>query len=700
MPDKKQLITPLSPNARLNHINTWDYRTFEDFWEEVLKTEEIHNVAITGGFGIGKTSMLESYEQKKLRPRRKYLHVTLSRYIKKDKQPGEDIKRLEFELLRQVTSRFGSRDLPFATAETIADHRKLKWERRLLGVWASLLVLCVFLLTVQEPQEEAVHAVGEVRQIMEPLFYQLYNSLFPFVGIANRLWAFITKCFGLLLKAADYFGEHWIDSLKILIVVGILARIVVWVVQPKIEWIEKRDQLPVTIEKIAIKKVLGVLYGVAVLWGGLTFLGCVLKLILFLAGKRYESISALVDGLRSFLEYAPYWLFVVAGTLYLMEKMPLQRFQGFRLLEKRGVIQVIRALRWGCVGGFVVFFLFPVVPKTVNHFITAEYTSEEVIALIHGVAYWLLLGLLVIGCYVAVRKVFAWLKVKSLSVSLDRAQVEMEKVSIDPLDKYGYELIYDLEAVADKIGHTVVFDDMDRLNIHDCIGICQRLRELNVTLNQRRKGRKPIRFVFIVNDEIIGRIGTYTKFFDYVLPVYPSVSSEYMIKKWTDEFIPEIGLDKKLDNYPYTKTLLEEAKEKKLACLMDYRIVHSIQNEYRVLERLEGHRSFNAGQNEKEEQDGRLLFAIYKVLFPLDYYELRTGQSVLYCDANKRREAMHKIGNYKTVDSERNKYDLLIFLWERENNIVSTCGWEQNKLIKLYEKYAGKSERWENEIDL
>lgn len=698
MTDKKQLITPLSPNARLNHINTWDYRTFEDFWEEVLKTEEIHNVAITGGFGIGKTSMLESYEQKKLRPRRKYLHVTLSRYIKKDRQPGEDIKRLEFELLRQVMSRFGSRDLPFATAETIADHRQLKWERRFLGLWASLVVLCVFLMSIQEPQIEAVRAVGEVRRIMEPLFYLLYNSLFPFVGIANGLWDFVTKSLGLLLKLLDFLQKYWNVSFVILIV-GIAARIV-WIVLPNIGWLEELDKLPTTIKKIVIKKVLAVLYGVAVLCGGLTFLGCVLKLILFLAWERYENVSALVDELRDFLEYAPYWLLVVAGALYLMERLPLSRFQGFRLLEKKGIIKVVRGLRWGCVGSFVVFFLFPVVPKAVNNFLTAEYTPEEVIALIHGTAYWLLLGLLVIGCYAAVRRVFVWLKVKSLTVSLDRAQVEMEKVSIDPLDKYGYELIYDLEAVADKIGHTVVFDDMDRLNIHDCIGICQRLRELNVTLNQRRKGRKPIRFVFIVNDEIIGRIGTYTKFFDYVLPVYPSVSAESMKEKWEQEFMPEIGLNKRLNTYSCTNALLEDAKKKKLACLMDYRIVHSIQNEYRVLERLEGHRSFSSADEAQGNQDNRLLFAIYKVLFPLDYYALRTGQSVLFCDANMRREAMHKIGNYKTVDSERNKYDLLIFLWERENNIVSTCGWEQNKLIKLYEKYAGKSERWENEIDL
>ena len=76
------------------------------------------------------------------------------------------------------------------------------------------------------------------------------------------------------------------------------------------------------------------------------------------------------------------------------------------------------------------------------------------------------------------------------------------------------ELVYCLEQTAKKIGHTVVFEDMDRMKLKDVVDIFARLKEINTMVNQRlQKDNKYIKFVYVVNDAVLAKKEHY-KFLD------------------------------------------------------------------------------------------------------------------------------------------------------------------------------------------
>lgn len=136
-----------------------------------------------------------------------------------------------------------------------------------------------------------------------------------------------------------------------------------------------------------------------------------------------------------------------------------------------------------------------------------------------------LYGVILVGATLLFARAYQWFspRIKSLSVSLKstNAELNLEKNACeDYLDQYTQELIYCLKRVRRKIGSTVVFEDMDRLDEDVCVSIFTRLREINYILNTHLGNNKYVRFVFVVNDEIANRL-VFEKFFDYVLPVVP-----------------------------------------------------------------------------------------------------------------------------------------------------------------------------------
>ena len=80
-----------------------------------------------------------------------------------------------------------------------------------------------------------------------------------------------------------------------------------------------------------------------------------------------------------------------------------------------------------------------------------------------------------------------------------------------------------------KVRHPVlVFEDIDR---YDLGIIFERLREINLLVNVRRKHNKnilnknkPLRFFYLLRDDIFISKDR-TKFFDYIIPVVPILDS-------------------------------------------------------------------------------------------------------------------------------------------------------------------------------
>ena len=64
MEEKNYTVLPLSPDPNLSEDNT---KVYFNYFNSALKEKRIHNIAVTGGFGTGKSSLIRSYEQDELK---------------------------------------------------------------------------------------------------------------------------------------------------------------------------------------------------------------------------------------------------------------------------------------------------------------------------------------------------------------------------------------------------------------------------------------------------------------------------------------------------------------------------------------------------------------------------------------------------------------------------------------------------------
>lgn len=151
-------IMALSPNNRLfNEEFSPDFLEYKGFLESAFNNSSVRNIAITGNHGIGKSSILRSYESKDKKRGKGYLYISLMDFNNNrgydDKFPknddnfsNEDKKRVqqEFEryLLCQILSKVDAQKLPHSTFRLIPSRRfKINFATSLL---IAIFVLCVF----------------------------------------------------------------------------------------------------------------------------------------------------------------------------------------------------------------------------------------------------------------------------------------------------------------------------------------------------------------------------------------------------------------------------------------------------------------------------------------------------------------------------------------------------------------------------
>lgn len=81
-------------------------------------------------------------------------------------------------------------------------------------------------------------------------------------------------------------------------------------------------------------------------------------------------------------------------------------------------------------------------------------------------------------------KLITKMHLRKISLKSENAELEVEREDDkDYLDQYSMELVYCLEQTAKMIGHTVVFEDMDRMKLKDVVDIFARLKEINTMVN-------------------------------------------------------------------------------------------------------------------------------------------------------------------------------------------------------------------------
>jgi len=297
-------------------------------------------------------------------------------------------------------------------------------------------------------------------------------------------------------------------------------------------------------------------------------------------------------------------------------------------------------------------------------------------------------------------KLITKMHLRKISLKSENAELEVEREDDkDYLDQYSMELVYCLEQTAKKIGHTVVFEDMDRMKLKDdVVDIFARLKEINTMVNQRlQKDNKYIKFVYVVNDAVLAKMEHY-KFFDYVLPVVPGVNprtSNYIFRK----NLARVNdyLKSRLQN----ETLNEEFKELEstkpdtmVNCaapfLSDYRLQYMILNDYSIFMEMNAvHNEIEKGQKTAQKL---LALAIYKNVWPGYYESLSSGRQTRFFALELENIKCSELATMLTRgDDPYLTYDSLYYLGYSTKEIVQDLVWkirnteqteEQIKLVR------------------
>lgn len=154
------------------------------------------------------------------------------------------------------------------------------------------------------------------------------------------------------------------------------------------------------------------------------------------------------------------------------------------------------------------------------------------------------------------------------SISINGIDLTKESQTESILNKYIDEIIYILKKSKYEI---IIFEDLDRFEKPE---IFYKLRELNKIINDNDKIRKngKVKFIYALRDNTLSKAEDRTKFFDYILPVIPVISSENAQLKFL-EILEKLG---------FKGIVSEEIIQEISYFVKDMRMVINICNEFKV----------------------------------------------------------------------------------------------------------------------
>lgn len=184
--------------------------------------------------------------------------------------------------------------------------------------------------------------------------------------------------------------------------------------------------------------------------------------------------------------------------------------------------------------------------------------------------FWLLLLFLILPiCFISYFfiKYEFWKKISKIILNFFVGRLETNiaknKFELSKLDEDYKEIVYALKYSKKKI---VIFEDLDRL--HN-LNILTKLREINNILNISNNEKiKPIKFIFVLKENIFKHHLDKTKFFDFIIPIIPiqnSNNSYFLFKKSLLSNSPSDKITQMISHYIY-----------------DIRLIYNLCNEYNI----------------------------------------------------------------------------------------------------------------------
>lgn len=177
------------------------YKDALDFSLDMTKTD-ITNIAVTGGYGAGKSSVIQSYIQE-AGIQKKALNISLASFdLKKEKgKPGNklDLETIELKILQQLIHQVHPSNLPKSRFERI-EHDVIEWDKTLYHTVLSIAF--IFVITV------FISKVFFDKELL-PMSYPFY--LFSLFVSGGFLFSFSTY-----LVNKGIFSKQDIESIDLL----------------------------------------------------------------------------------------------------------------------------------------------------------------------------------------------------------------------------------------------------------------------------------------------------------------------------------------------------------------------------------------------------------------------------------------------------------------------------------------------------
>lgn len=298
---------------------------------------------------------------------------------------------------------------------------------------------------------------------------------------------------------------------------------------------------------------------------------------------------------------------------------------------------------------------------------------------------------------------FRHIRLSKILLKTEYSEAEMEtKSDLSYLDQNRFELVYVLEQLSSQKKNTIVFEDMDRLERQECIDLFQKLREINILVNQKmlknsnskRIIRKQVNFVYVINDNIF-QLSDKLKFFDYIMPIVPALSSANADVEIRDTYLKKIGIE---DDSDIVKMIA--------AYISDYRILNNIINEFRLFHEINCERGNN--KQESKEACRLLAFVIFKNVWPEEYYLLCSGRSKVFNEKSLTPAKRIQYVKYYAEKTKRTEIKIVADLMDGYlgYDCIRYAGYSVKRIKEIYKQIfcnGDMQDKWdilENDKDL
>lgn len=224
---------------------------------------------------------------------------------------------------------------------------------------------------------------------------------------------------------------------------------------------------------------------------------------------------------------------------------------------------------------------------------------------------------------------------------LDKATLKNEKGGDESIfNKNMDEIVYFFEETKYQL---VIIEDLDRF---DSTNIFVELRELNNILNHYEKIKTKITFIYAIKDDMFKREGERTKFFEFIIPIVPYISSTN-----SGEILRQKLLFDDSENRSSIYDISGSFVSLISPYISDMRVLTCICNEFNIFKNtLKGNHERDLGQDLEQDLELDLIdekmfsLIVFKNLYPKDFADLEneTENSIVRLAFKNKRDLIEK----------------------------------------------------------